>query len=59
MLADDCMTADALTKIVLADCPAALPMLERYGARALLLDRDPHTGAWRVLDSAHQEKRCA
>lgn len=59
VLADNCMTADALTKIVLADCPAALPVLERFAARAILLDRDPHTGAWRMLDSAHQEKRCA
>lgn len=59
VLASDCMTADALTKIVLADCPAALPVLERFAARAILLDRDPHTGAWRMLDSAHQERRCA
>lgn len=59
VLAGDCMTADALTKIVLADCPAAMPVLGRFGARAILLDRDPHTGAWRMLDSAHQEKRCA
>lgn len=59
VLADDCMTADALTKIVLADCPAALPVLEQFAARAILLDRDPHTGAWRMLDSAHQERRCA
>jgi thiamine biosynthesis lipoprotein len=59
VLAPDCMTADALTKIVLADCPAALPVLERYGARAILLDRDSHTGAWRMLDSTHQERRCA
>lgn len=59
VLAADCMTADALTKVVLADCPAALPVLERFGARAILLDRDPRTGAWRMLDSAHQERRCA
>jgi len=59
VLAADCMTADALTKIVLADCPAALPVLERFEARAILLDRDPNTGAWRMLDSAHQEKHCA
>lgn len=56
VLAADCMTADALTKIVLADCPAALAVLEPYAARALLLDRDPHSGAWRLLDSALQEK---
>ena len=59
VLAADCMTADALTKIVLADCPAAMPVLDRFGARAILLDRDPRTGAWRMLDSDHQERRCA
>lgn len=59
VLAADCMTADALTKAVLADCPAALPVLERFGARTLLLDRNPATGAWRLLDSAHQERRRA
>ena len=59
VLAADCMTADALTKIVLTDCEAALPVLDRYHARAIVLDRDNHTGAWRMTDTAHPEKRCA
>jgi len=59
VLAADCMTADALTKIVLADCNDALPVLDHFDARAIVLDRDPHTGAWRMSDSTHQEKRCA
>lgn len=59
VLAADCMSADALTKIVLADCPASLPVLAHFAARALLLERDPHTGAWRILDSMLQERRCA
>jgi thiamine biosynthesis lipoprotein len=57
VLAPDCMTADALTKILLADHGTALPVLERFGARAIFLDRDSRTGAWRMLDSAQQEKR--
>lgn len=59
VLAADCMTADALTKIALADITAALPVLEQYEARAIVLDRDAHTGAWRILDSAQQVKHCA
>ena len=59
VLAADCMSADALTKIVLADCSAALPVLDRFQARAIVLDRDLHTGAWRISDTAHTEKRCA
>jgi thiamine biosynthesis lipoprotein len=51
VLARDCMTADALTKIVLADLDAAGPVLERFGARALVIDRDNHTGAWRLREA--------
>lgn len=36
--APDCMDADALTKVVMAQGPAAAPVLERYAARALLKD---------------------
>ncbi len=59
VLANDCMTADALTKIVLADWSAAPPLLEHFGARAMLLDPHPCASAWRPWDSAQQERRCA
>jgi thiamine biosynthesis lipoprotein len=54
VLAADCMTADALTKIVLADTTAALPVLTRFGARSIVVDRDAVPGAWRIFDSAQQ-----
>ena len=38
--APDCMTADALTKIVLALREKAAPLLARHRADALLLERD-------------------
>jgi thiamine biosynthesis lipoprotein len=38
--AADCMTADALTKIVFASRDKAAPLLMRYRADALLLERD-------------------
>jgi FAD:protein FMN transferase len=38
--AAECMTADALTKIVFALHQRAAPLLARYGANALLLERD-------------------
>lgn len=45
VLAPDCMTADALTKVVHADPLRALPVLARFGARALMIERDGATGA--------------
>ncbi len=44
--AADCMTADALTKIVLALREEAAPVLARYRADALLLERDG-SPSWR------------
>jgi FAD:protein FMN transferase len=38
--AADCMTADALTKIVFAFREESAPLLKRHGADALLLERD-------------------
>jgi len=38
--ANDCLTADALTKIVLALREKAAPILQRHGADAVLLERD-------------------
>jgi thiamine biosynthesis lipoprotein len=47
--AESCMTADALTKIVLARRAAAQDLLRRHGATAYL-----HTprGGWRILGEA-------
>jgi len=42
--AGDCMTADALTKIVFALREKAAPLLERYRADALILERDGSPG---------------
>lgn len=38
VLAPDCMTADALTKVVAADPACATGVLARYGAQAIMLD---------------------
>jgi thiamine biosynthesis lipoprotein len=40
VLAADCMTADALTKVVAADPAHAPGVLARYGAQAIVLDRE-------------------
>ena len=42
--AGDCTTADALTKIVFALREKAAPLLERYRADALILERDGSPG---------------
>lgn len=47
VLAPDCMTADALTKIVHADAERALAVLARYRARALVLEPDAVPGMLR------------
>lgn len=47
--APSCMTADALTKIVLADPVAAVPVLARHGARAYSHDA---AQGWRVWEPA-------
>ncbi len=52
VLAPDCMHADALTKIVHADPALATPILQRYQARALIVEHDPASGGCRIFDSA-------
>ena len=52
VLAQDCMTADALTKIVHADPARATAVLAHFNARALILENDPLTGGCRICDSA-------
>jgi thiamine biosynthesis lipoprotein len=52
VFADDCQTADALTKTVYADPARADRVLQQYRARAVVLDPDQRSGACRVFDSA-------
>lgn len=51
VLAPTCMFADALTKVVQADPAQATAILERYQARALIVEHDPVGGGCRVFDS--------
>jgi thiamine biosynthesis lipoprotein len=48
VIAPDCVVADALTKVVLAQGRNSLPTLRRFGASALVHDR----GGWRSLEGA-------
>ncbi len=52
VLAQDCMCADALTKVVHADAEKAGAVLARFNARAFIVENDPLTGGARVLDTA-------
>lgn len=49
VLADDCLVADALTKVVHADPLRALGVLGHYHARAVVLDQDSITGGCRLM----------
>lgn len=51
VLAQDCMLADALTKIVMADAARATPLLQRHQARALLIEHDAERNQYRIFDS--------
>lgn len=51
VLAKDCMTADALTKVVYANASGALAVLKYYKARALIVENNPLTNACHVFDS--------
>lgn len=57
VLAPDCMTADALTKVVAADPACATGVLARYGAQAIVLDRGSamrsDTDGWHDLPLGH------
>lgn len=55
VLAKDCMTADALTKVVYANPRGALPLLRSYKARALIVEQDAASCECRVFDSAGGE----
>jgi FAD:protein FMN transferase len=54
--AADCMTADALTKIVFVLREKAAPLLARHGADALLLERDG-SPSWRLYHSCATRDR--
>lgn len=56
VLAKDCMTADALTKVVYANPRTASAVLACYKARAMIVEHDHLTGACRIFDS-HQIKQ--
>jgi thiamine biosynthesis lipoprotein len=51
VLAKDCMTADALTKVVYANPRAAAAVLKSYKARALIVAHDPLSNACNIYDS--------
>jgi FAD:protein FMN transferase len=52
IFAEDCMTADALTKVVHADPVRAVAMLAQFDARAVMLEPDAATGGCRVFDTS-------
>ena len=52
VLADNCMVADALTKVVSADPVLATAVLAQFNARALILEVDPTSGACHIYDTA-------
>ena len=52
VLADDCMVADALTKVVHADPVRATAVLAQFNARALILEADPASAACHLYDTA-------
>ncbi|MGO9445487.1 MAG: FAD:protein FMN transferase [Thiobacillaceae bacterium] len=59
VVAEDCMTADALTKVVHADPAGAPALLECYGASAVMLDMDPTTGGSRMTHTEGGQWRVA
>ena len=52
VLARDCMTADALTKVVHANTSGALAVLKQYQARAFIIENNPLTKSCHVFDTA-------
>lgn len=58
VLAKDCMSADALTKVVYASPGGALAVLKYYNARALIVEHNPLTHACHIFDSnqAHPQQ---
>lgn len=52
ILAGECMTADALTKVVHADPARAVAMLAQFDAQALMLEPDFTSGGCRIFDTS-------
>lgn len=52
VLADQCLIADALTKIMYADPERGSRVLKRFRARTVMLEPVTHSGECRVFDSA-------
>jgi thiamine biosynthesis lipoprotein len=52
VLADECLVADALTKVLYTDPERGSRLLDQYRARAVILDPDTHSGECRIFDSA-------
>lgn len=55
VLADSCMIADALTKILLIDPDHAMVILKHFQARALLIRHNKETGDLHIFDSYTSE----
>ena len=51
VLAKDCMTADALTKVVYANPRGAAEVLKSYKAHAFIVEHNAKTGACHIFDS--------
>jgi thiamine biosynthesis lipoprotein len=56
VLAKDCMTADALTKVVYANPRGAAAVLHSYKARALIVERDTASGACHIYDTQQNKQ---
>jgi thiamine biosynthesis lipoprotein len=56
VLAADCMTADALTKVVHADPQRATDVLSRFAARALMLQDDNELDVCKLYSSAGADR---
>lgn len=54
VLANECMIADALTKIVHVDPVRANAALNHFNARALIVEADAKSGEYRVFDSRQE-----
>jgi thiamine biosynthesis lipoprotein len=52
VIAQDCMTADALTKVVHANPTQSMAALARFEARALIVEDDAATGACRIFQAS-------
>lgn len=59
VMAADCMTADALTKVVHADAGRSLAILKHFKAEALVMRADQQDGSCRIYDTRAPAPRLA